>query len=464
MTNSKLRLSRRSFLKGAAGTSVALPLLQAGAASAQTTPPKRLVVFFTPNGTIPENWSPDPGESIGDAFITTPQVETNFPLSPILQPLAPHQDDIIVVEGLEQRSTADGPGDGHQKGMGHMLTGTPLQTGDDFTGGNGEPAGWAGGISIDQHVANTIGMETRFKSLELGVQVHGATVWTRMNYAGPGQPLPPENDPAQVFERLFGDLNEDPQELARIRARRRSVLDFVVGDLNALMPRLGAEDRAKVDQHMTAVRALEQRLAAGPLASCQVPTIDAPPDFMANDNFPAVGQLQMDLLVLALACDMTRVASLMWSQSVGNIRFTWEGINEGHHTLSHDTNAPAREKLTTIDTWFASQLAYLIQRMKEVPEGGGTLLDNTAILWCNELGEGASHTRKSIPFVLAGGAGGALNTGRYVYYPGTKDVEILTQSTPHNNLLLTLANAMGLPDTNFGSSQHCTGNLSDLLV
>jgi hypothetical protein len=460
-----LRLNRRNFLKGAAGSSVALPLLSSTGALAQSGgAPKRLVVFFTPNGTIPETWSPDPDSGIGDALQTDPQVQTNYTLSPILQPLAPHQDDLIVVEGLEQRSTSDGPGDGHQKGMGHMLTGTPLQVGDAFTGGNGEPAGWAGGISIDQHIANAVGADTTFKSLELGVQVSGATVWTRMSYSGPGQPIPPENDPQQVFNRLFADFNEDPAELARVRARRRSVLDFVLGDFNALKPRLSAADRAKVDQHMTAIRAIETRLQAGPLPSCEVPPFTALPDHMNNDAFPAVGQQQMDLLVMALACDLTRVGSLQWSQSVGGTRFTWLGINDGHHGLSHDTNQATRDKLTQIDTWYAQQLAYLIQRMKEIPEGDGTLLDNTVILWTNELGEGASHTRKGMPYVLAGGCGGALNTGRYVYYPGSRDVEVLAQTKPHNNLLLTIANAMGLPDTSFGAAQHCTGNLSELLA
>ena len=162
----------------------------------------------------------------------------------------------------------------------------------------------------------------------------------------------------------------------------------------------------------------------------------------ANDSFPAVGALQMDLLTMALACDLTRVASLQWSRSVSQTRFTWLDITEGHHDLSHraDTDADAVNKLTQINTWYAQQIAGLIARLKATPDAsGGTLFDNTLLLWCNELAKGNTHSRQDAPYVLAGNAGGALRTGRFLSYEG--------QGLPHNNLLVSMLNAMDVPDT-----------------
>jgi hypothetical protein len=178
----------------------------------------------------------------------------------------------------------------------------------------------------------------------------------------------------------------------------------------------------------------------------------------ANDSFPAVGSLQMDLLTMALACDITRVASLQWSRSVSQTRFSWLNITEGHHDLSHrpDDDAGAVDKLTRINTWYAQQLAGLISRLAATPDGaGGTLFDNTLILWCNELAKGNTHGRVGAPYVLAGSAGGALRTGRYLAYDG--------QGLPHNNLLVSILNAMGVPDTTFGRAEWCTGPLTGLL-
>src|SRR6185295_8077891 len=169
------------------------------------------------------------------------------------------------------------------------------------------------------------------------------------------------------------------------------------------------------------------------------------------------GELQMDLLVLALGCGLTRVASLQWSRSVSQVRFTWLGIDDGHHDLSHrgDTDPDAIDKLRQINSWYAARFASLIDRMKKVDHGDGTtLLDSTLVLWCNELGKGNTHSRQNAPYVLAGRAGGALRTGRYLRYDG---------DVPHNNLLVALLNAMDVPDTRFGKPEWCTGRLPNLI-
>jgi len=463
------RLSRRAFLRGAGGVAIGLPFLNimgcssrageqvaiggsegAAGAAAKTAraglAPKRFVTMFSANGTIIENWRPTGGE-------------TDFTLSTILAPLEPHRAHLLVLEGLDFQSGRNGPGDNHQKGMGHLLTGIELLEGSEFTGGNGELVGWGGGISIDQHVANAVGQSTKFKSLELGVQVFGASVWSRMSYAAANQPIPPESSPYAAFDRIFGSLGADPLGLEKQRVLRHSVLDTVGDDYARLSPRLGSEDRAKVDAHLAAIRDIEARLDSGGQigGACQRPSLQGGINLGDNDNYPLIGKLQMDLMVMALACDLTRVASLQWNSSVSNRVFSWlaDPIPEGHHDLSHfgDSDGTAMGKLTRINTWYAEQFAYLCAEMKKVPEGDGTLLDNTVMLWGNELGRGNSHSLNEIPFVLAGGAGGALRTGRYLKYANT---------VPHNNLLVSVCNAMGLPDTTFGNPAYCTGPLGNL--
>ncbi|MBC8131844.1 MAG: DUF1552 domain-containing protein, partial [Deltaproteobacteria bacterium] len=352
-------------------------------------------------------------------------------------------------------------GDGHQTGIGGMLTGHGLNPGPFQGGANSGTSGWAAGISVDQRVAAAIGATTRLRSLELGVQVGPADNWSRMSYLGADRPLPPEESPLGAYTRLFGGSTDSPEELMRLRARRRSVLDAVKTQFAAVSMRVGAADRARLDAHATSVREIEKRLdvqAAAVGATCKdpgMPTLPANPT--ANDTFPAVGTLQMDLLALALACDLTRVASLQWSRSVSQVRFTWLGIREGHHDLSHlgDDDAQAIAKLTQINTWYAQQFAYLLGKLADAKETDGSrLLDSSLAFWCNELGKGNAHSRKMAPYVLAGRAGGAMRTGRFVSYPG---------EPPHNDLLVSLLQAMDVPVTTFGKADWCRGPLAGLL-
>jgi len=429
--------SRRAFLGGLGVSAAAAPFLPLFNSSAQEGSfPKRLVLLFSANGTLHENWVPS-----GTA--------TDFQLGPILAPLEPFKDQLVIVDGMEQ--LRPGPGDGHQKGMAMLWSGSQMLEGGDFQGGgNSGTVGWGGGITIDQEVANAIGTETPFQSLEFGVQTGGATVWSRQSYAGPNQPIAPEDNPTEMFDRLFGDLDIDTEALEKLKAERRSVIDRVKGDLELLEGKYGSDDRLKIEAHLDAIRAIEQRNEAA-VPNCEVPSLNTGIDHQANDEFPNVSRLQMDMLAMSLACDLTRVASLQWSRSVSNTRMNWIGVPDGHHDLSHlgDGDQSMVDKITAINTFYAGEVAYLLQRLAEIPEGNGSVLDNTLVVWGNELSRGNSHGRNPIPFVLAGGAGGALETGRFLQY----------DSVPHNRLLVSIGQAMGADVQTFGTNDPGSGGL-----
>ncbi len=444
----KRQLSRRALLAGLGGAALSLPLLEGvprwllpSAHAAPASKPLRFLVMWTPNGTVPENWTPSGTES-------------TFQLSPILQPLAPHQSDILVLDGLDALSAYKGPGDAHQKATGQCLTGTELQEGT-FAGADGLSAGWANGISVDQAIANHVGKETRLRSLELGVYVSGAAVNSRISYRGPAQPLPPENNPRAAFDRLFGDPTETPASRAERVARRKSVLDAVTDRYQRVLPALGSADRQKLEQHLTALRDIEQRLDSPAVLGCQAPP--RPPNIGPDriEDIPQLGRLQIDMMVSALACDVTRVGTLMWGNSATDKTYPWLDVHEAHHELAHrgDSDVDAKDKLTRIYRWYAEQFAYLIARLKSVPEGNGTMLDNTLVLWISEHSKGNVHDRRGLPYVAAGRAGGAVRTGRWVRYAG---------DVPHNNLWVSCLNIFGVQATTFGNPAYCTGALGRL--
>lgn len=435
--------SRRDALRALLSAAIGLPWLETFATStahAQSLPNKRFIAMFSANGTIRNTWLPTGTES-------------SFTLPSILEPLAPHQRDIVVIAGVDQQGAG---GDGHQNGIGGMLTGAPLLTGR-FAGVGAPPAGWADGPSVDQRIAEVIAQGSPFQSLELAVQPGAADNWGRMIYRARNQPRPPREDPAKVFDDVFAAATLAPAERDRRRARRQSILDYVTGQVNELSSRVAASDKQRLDAHLTNLRTLEQRLDSqtSALAACQVPGRPTTA-ISSNEAFPAIGDAMIDLLVLALACGQTRVASLQWSRSVSPVRFTWLGIEDEHHALSHapDSDTLAQQKLTQINRWYAERYATLITKLKSYPEGSGTLFDNCLLLWCNELGTGNTHSRENAPYVLAGSAGGALATGRFLSFDG---------SVPHNNLLLSILNIMGLSDTTFGKKEWCTGALPGLV-
>ena len=338
-----------------------------------------------------------------------------------------------------------GDGDGHMRGMGCLLTGTELFPGN-IQGGSDTPAGWSSGPSIDQEIKNYLQSReetrTRFGSLEFGVLVPDrADTWTRMVYAGPNKPVAPIDDPYQMFAKLYGRLND--QESVK------SVLDDIREDLARIASVLPAEDRRLLEEHTSLVRDLEKELTQNVSANSHPePKIELGV-LQDNDQMPKISRMQIELVVASLAADFTRVATLQFTNSVGQARMKWLGVDEGQHDLSHEPNSNgiAQEKLVKINAWYAGEVAHLARRLAETPEPGndGSLLDHTTIVWTNELGEGNSHTLDDIPWVLVG-SGLGFTTGRAMQF----------QNLPHNRLLLSLAHAMGHLELNrFGNPDYC---------
>lgn len=439
----RTRLSRRTLLRGAGGICLGLPFLEATHARAQSvSAPTRFVVFYSPNGTIEQDWFP---ATTGSAF----------EIRPILTPLASLKSKLLVLGGIDYAASYTGIAGGHIGGMSSMLTGTGVLEGDLFETGSGTPTGWGGGISVDQAIANGLTEKGRFPSLEFGVQTGSPTVFSRMCYRAPNEPIPPQDSPQLAFDYMFKDYATGAGELERIRAERKSVLDAVKQDFQRLNARLGASDRQRLDAHLTHIRDIEKRLAEldGSLAaSCTIPSRPSLTAHMDEANYPAVGRLQMDLLVIALKCNFTRVASLQWSKAVSGVKFGWLGsFSKPHHGMSHDESA-YRSELVKINTWYAQQLAYLANAMNAIQEGDRTLLDNSLVIWTNELSNGDAHSRKNVPIAMLGSCGGKLRTGRYVKYAGRSN----------NDLFVSCMNAMGVPATSFGEAQHSIGPLPDL--
>lgn len=423
---------RRQFLRDLGLGAAALPFvcnLPSLALAGAPARKQRLVVIFSPNGVVPSAFWPD-------------EEGQRFTLKESLEPLRPFQKQTLVLHGVCDKVRGDG--DNHMRGMGCLLTGIELFPGN-IQGGSHTPAGWASGISIDQELKNYLQKDprtrTRFGSLEFGVMVpERADTWTRMSYAGPNKPIAPIDDPYQMFGRLYGRV-KDREDL-------RSVLDVVREDLETLRGKLGAEDRALLEEHAALVREMEQELkAARPDVGHAVPEIE-PGVKEENDNIPRLSKMQIDLMVQSFAADFARVATLQYTNSVGNARMRWLDVAEGHHELSHnpDSDKASQSKLTRINRWFCQQVAYLAQRLGETrePGGDGTLLDHTLIVWTNELGKGNSHTLDNIPFVLVGGGLG-FRMGRSLKFP----------KVPHNRLLLALAHGMGHHLERFGNPNFC---------
>lgn len=426
--------NRRQFLRQLGMASATLPFISNLSAFADSAAPsrkkQRLVVLFSPNGTVPWEFWPD-------------QEGKDFELKRILQPLAEFKDRMLVMHGLCDKLKGDG--DRHMRGMGCMLTGIELFPGN-IQGGSDTPAGWAQGISIDQELKGFLqaneATRTRFGSLEFGVMVPDrADTWTRMSYAGSNKPIAPVDDPYQMFKKLYGQM-QDRENLV-------SVLDGVHDDLERLSRIIGKEDQQMLQEHAEFVRAMEKELSESRHSQLNhfVPELE-PGVREENENIPQICRMQMDLLINSFVNDFARIATFQVTNSVGQPKMTWLGIDEAHHTLSHEPNdnQEAQEKLTKINTWYCEQLAYLVKRMAETPEpgGDGTLLDNTTILWSNELGQGNNHTLDNIPFVMIGNGLG-FNMGRSLKFP----------AVPHNRLLLSLAHGFGHEIETFGKPELC---------
>ena len=441
--------SRRAFLKSAGVSAAALPFLSGlpcfGADPAPAR--QRLVVVFSPNGTIPDAFWPEPTDRLADV------AEDQMPA--ILQPLAKFRDRMLTMHGVCDQVLGDG--DNHMRGIGCLLTGSELFPGN-IQGGSATPAGWASGHSIDQeimrHLQSSPDTHTRLGSFEYGIVVADrADTWTRMVYAGPNRPIAPIDDPYQALARMYGDRQK--------QARLASVLDGVKAELDAASRRIGVEDRQLLERHTDFVRAMETEIeaaAAAPKASTgagqaaadvghAVPQLE-PGVYESNENMPKLTRMQIELLVHGLAADFYRVCSLQFTHSVGGAKMTWLGVDDSHHGLSHepDSNKKAQEDLVKINRWYAEQIAHLAQRLDDTPEpgGDGSMLDHTTILWTNELGKGNSHTMDDIPWVAIGGGLG-WRMGRAAEF----------KRQPHNRLLLSLAHGFGHHIDRFGNPDFC---------
>jgi len=425
---------RRDFLRRLGLSAAALPLLGGlatlGAAEPAGRRRSRVIFVFSPNGVVPPAFWPD-------------EEGANFTLKPILKPFEPFKSRMLTLKGVNNRVRGDG--DSHMRGMSCLLTGIELFPGN-IMGGGGAPAGWASGPSVDQvirtHLQGNAATKTRHGSLEIGVAVgNRADPWTRWSYAGANQPVAPISSPYELFDKLYGSMKEG-ENLG-------SVLDGLKDDLTKVATAVDKGDRRLLDQHTTALRELERGLqesrAQSALKVPHPPEAGVPLD---NDSIPQITRLQTELLISAFQNDLARVSTFQFTNSVGGARMKWIGIEEGHHALSHDPdlNKGSVEKLTKINTWFAEQIAFLAKRLQETPEpdGNGNMLDHTTIVWTNELGKGNSHTHEDIPWVLIGGGLG-FKTGRALKF----------NKTPHNRLLMAIAQGFGHPMKTFGNPSLC---------
>jgi len=445
-------ISRRTMLRGV-GTAVALPWLESlgfaappvGSAAASGVP-KRIAFVYVPNGVNMTEW-------------TQAEAGKLSKLTGILQPLDAHKDYVNVIGGMtldKGRANGDGPGD-HARAMSTFLTGRqPRKT---------SGADIKVGMSADQHVAQAVGDNTKFPSLELGVERgqqagncdsgYSCAYSSNLSWRGESTPNAKETDPKLVFERLFG--GNDPKELAAARAKRelynKSILDFVAEDAKQLNKTLGQGDQRKLDEYLTSVREVEQRIEkARAASSAQAPKPNMPmPSGIPKEVTDHI-RLMMDLMVLAFQTDLTRVATFPIANDGSNRPYKHIEVSEGHHDLSHHGSDPKKlEKIAKINKFHVEQLAYLTGKLKAAKEADGTsLLDNIMLVYGSGLGDGNAHNHDNLPILLIGKGGGTVSSGRHIVYPKKSD-------TPLMNLYLALFQRMGAPTTRFGDS---TGVLS----
>ena len=445
MIITKKFIPRRTFLRGM-GTALALPLLDAmvpAATAMQSTaasPKIRLGFFFVPNGVTMDKWTP---AAQGAAFEMTP----------ILEPLAPFRDQLLVLSGLDHKTglAVDGEAGGdHARSSATFLTGVhPLKT---------EGLDIRVGTSVDQIAARELGKYTQLASLEMALEtteVLGAcdqgfscAYSNTLCWRSPTTPVPMENHPRAVFERLFGDSEStDP---AQRRARMQedgSILDWVTQEAARLLRELGPGDRSKLTEYLDAIRDIERRIQmAEEQSSQELPAFDRPAGIPATIEEHA--KLMFDLQVLAYQSDLTRVTSFMMARAQSPQVYRELGITDGYHVLSHHLNDPVKiAKVLQIDIFHTRMFAYFLERMRSTPDGDGSLLDHSMIVYGSGLSDGNLHVHTNLPILLAGAGAGQIQGGRHIRYP---------QGTPMTNLYTTLLDLTGIPAQSVGDS---TGKL-----
>jgi hypothetical protein len=451
MIITRKRLARRTFLRGM-GTMVALPMLDAmvpAFARGLTTDskaPVRMVFAYVPNGIVMKDWTPK----------TTGK---DYQFTRILKPLEAFRDDLLVLSNLDSHTgnaLGDGPGD-HARAGASFLTGVHCRK----TAG----ADIRGGVSVDQVAAARLNGVTRFPSLELGCEDsrtvgdcdsgYSCAYTNSLSWRTPQTPMPPEVNPRAAFERLFGtaeDLSLDPQTRARRLKYRKSILDFVRTDTQNLVKTLGPGDRRKLDEYLFSVREVEQRIESAEKDPRQIaPGIDKPTGIPFE--FPQYAKLMCDLQVLAFQSDLTRVSTLVIGREGSNRVYPELGISDPHHPLTHHRNNPEWiDKVTRINTLHTELFAYLLERLKATPDGDGTLLDHSMVVYGSGLADGNSHTHEALPVLLAGRGGGTVKPGSHL---------VARTGTPVTNLYLSMLDRMGVRPETLGDS---TGRLEQLLV
>jgi Protein of unknown function (DUF1552) len=446
----KKSIPRRTVLRGL-GATVALPLLDgmvpafAATRAPAAKPVSRFGVVYVPHGAVMANWTP--AES-GRAF----------ELSPILTPLKPFRDQMLIVTGLDHTPAAQLPGEpggGHGRIGGAFLTGVHAKP--------TEGADFEAGTSIDQIAATELGRETQLTSLELGL---GSTDFAGACDAGfscaytstlcwrtPTTPLPMESNPRAVFERLFGDGDTTDAAVRRERMRKdRSLLDAVVERIADLQQGLGAKDRSKLAEYLDSVRDVERRIQRAEAQSARELPVVEQPSGSAPAAFEEYVRLMFDLQVLAYQCDLTRVITFMMTPELSARTYPEIAVPEPHHALSHHQNRPENlDKLTKLQTYHAGLLSYYLAKLKATPDGDGSLLDHLTLLYGSGMSDSNVHDIHGLPIVLIGGGAGRLQGGRHLRYAA---------GTPLTNLYLTVLNKLGVPVDRVGDSNGQLEHLS----
>ncbi|HKP63969.1 MAG TPA: DUF1552 domain-containing protein [Polyangiales bacterium] len=465
-------IQRRQFLRGLGGVVVALPFLESFAPrkARAAAAPKRLAIWFSCNGVnMQKFWPTTPYGPLTAASLAGTG----------MAPLADYAGKILVPRGIHlvPRGFGRDPagGDDHSKAVGHRLTAAPNQM---------TTERYASGVSIDHVVAKSINPNGK-GPLNLMVGYRSNDVTGSFSYTGPGQQAIPFQDPWKAFKDWSAVMpGSSGPTLDRLAMRRRSILDAVKGDLDALKNNsvISAADRTKLDMHYTAIRGLETTMMSSGVISCGLPSdkmsaiMAINPSTVTRDSeYQKVGDMLLDVMALALACDQNRVSTIQWGSGAGGPIFSWLGMTAddvnnkyNHHKLSHGAttdcatspNLPSdqwKTALFNIDTWYMQRFKGLLDRLAAYSEPGGTVLDNTAVCYMNDLGDGLGHNWMDLPNIIAGGAGGYFKLGQYIKL--TKGTQTANDTdAPSNMLLTTLANAVGAknadgsPITNFGKA------------
>lgn len=404
--------------------------------------PRRMAFVYVPNGVNMSDWTPS---GVGDSF--------ELPM--ILEPLRPVQKDILVLSGLahdKARPNGDGAGD-HARASATFLTACQAKKTDG--------ADIKVGVSVDQVAALRVGDQTRLRSLELGCDRgqqsgncdsgYSCAYSFNVSWRTPSTPMPPLVDPRLVFERLFSTdrPGETPESRARRQRHQKSILDFAMEDAGRLRGQLGANDRRKLDEYLTAVRELEQRIEHAERVAQALPDMKAPTG--VPPTYEAHLRLMFDLLALAFQTDSTRIATFMMAHDGSNRAYPFIGVPDGHHELSHHGGSDEKKaRIAKINRFHLEQFAYFIQRLKTTPEGEGSLLDQCMVVYGSGIADGNSHAHHDLPVLMAGRGGGAIRTGRHVKHPA---------NTPMANLFLSILDTAGAPTERIGDS---TGRLKTL--